>query len=98
MPSRKVVFGRFAAGSVPTVAAGTNFENVRPSSVERPTYTVAWLPFFGNETNAMYRSPAASTEGWMYVFDGPVCEGAVTVTAFENVCPRSRDVAMKILV
>ncbi len=34
----------------------------------------------------------------MYVFDGPVCDGAVIVTAFENVAPRSRETASRIFV
>ena len=63
-PSRKFVFGRLAAGSVPAVAAGTNGANVWPSSLEWLTYSVAIevLPFCGNEANAMYSVPAASTE------------------------------------
>ena len=65
IPSRKVVFGRLAAGSVPAVAAGTNGANVWPSSLEWLTYSVAVdvLPFCGTEANAMYSVPAASTEG-----------------------------------
>jgi hypothetical protein len=61
IPSRKFVFGRLAAGSV---AAGTNGANVWPSSLEWLTYSVAIevLPFCGNEANAMYSVPAASTE------------------------------------
>ena len=65
IPSRNVVFGRLVAGSVPTVAAGTNGANVWPSSLEWLTYSVAAgvLPFCGNEANAMYSVPVASTEG-----------------------------------
>ena len=37
-------------------------------------------------------------DGYTYVFEGPVCDGAVIVTAFENVRPRSRDTAIRILV
>ena len=32
----------------------------------------------------------------MYVFDGPVCDGDVIVTALENVWPRSRETAIRI--
>ena len=65
IPSRKVVFGRLAAGSRPAVAARTNGANVWPSSVEWLTYSVAAgvLAFCGNEAKAMYSVPAASTEG-----------------------------------
>jgi hypothetical protein len=53
------------AGNTPTVAAGTNGANVWPSSLEWLTYRVAVdvLAGKGNEANAMYSVPAASTEG-----------------------------------
>src|SRR6266540_7513016 len=34
----------------------------------------------------------------MKVLEGPVCDGAVTVTALEKVAPRSRETAIRILV
>ncbi len=34
----------------------------------------------------------------MYVFEGPVWLGAVIVTAFEKVSPRSRETAIRIFV
>src|SRR5437868_12720542 len=44
-----------------------------------------------NAAIAMYRSPAASTDGYTYVVELPVWDGIVRSIGFENVWPRSRE-------
>src|SRR5436190_1842418 len=100
IPSRKFVFGRKPSGFSPGVAASTNGPNVLPSSVDFVTNTwpTRFLLFVSNPpTNATYSVPSLPTEGITNVVAGVVIPGGVIVTAFENVWPRSRDTASRIL-
>src|SRR5215468_4619510 len=97
MPSRNVVFGRQQPGTVAVLATWRNGPQLTPSSVDRVTQIVAGEPQqAGNDAKAAYTSPAASTDGYMYVVEGPVACGAVSVAGAENVWPRSRETATSI--